>query len=285
MKPYPKYKPSGVEWLGDVPTGWDVKRFRFLFSESGEKIEGEIVGEMLSVSGYRGIEIKEYDDENRRRTDDELQGYRIVRPGQLVVNTMWLNYTGLGVSPHEGHVSPAYRAYSFKGGLNSAYAHHLLRSSIYVQGYTRLLTGIRPNSLQMSREDLMDFPILVPPSPEQRAIAGFLDGEVAKIDALVAEQRRLIALLAEKRQAVISHAVTRGLNPTAPLKPSGIDWLGDIPEGWEVVRIKNIARMESGHTPDKKIDAYWDNGDISWVSLNDTGYLNRLLKKSALGLV
>jgi type I restriction enzyme S subunit len=227
--PYAEYKDSGVAWLGAVPACWEVHRFRHVFRESGEKIDDTVVGPMLSVSGYRGIEVKEYDDENRRRLDEELVGYRIVRPGQLVVNTMWLNYAGLGVSEHEGHVSPAYRAYWIERDVDRRFVHHLMRSSIYVQGYTRLLTGIRPNSLQMSRDDLMDFPFCSPRA-EQEAIAGFLDREVGKIDGLVAEQERLIALLKEKRQAVISHAVTKGLNPNAPLKDSGIEWLG--PEHW-----------------------------------------------------
>ncbi|MCZ0963873.1 restriction endonuclease subunit S [Paracoccus benzoatiresistens] len=238
---YPAYRDSGVEWLGEVPEGWKVSRFRHLFRESSEKIDTEVVGVMLSVSGYRGIEIKEYDDENRRRLDEDLVGYRIVRPGQLVVNTMWLNYAGLGVSEYEGHVSPAYRAYDFVPEVERRYFHHLLRSDLYVKGYTRLLTGIRPNSLQMGRDDLMDFPVLVPPQSDQTAIATFLDRETAKIDALVDEQRRLIVLLCEKRQAVISHAVTKGLNPEAPLKPSGVDWLGDVPEGWEVTPLKHMC--------------------------------------------
>jgi type I restriction enzyme S subunit len=160
------YRDRGVQWLGDIPSQWKVEKFRHLFRESSEKINGEVVGPMLSVSGYRGIEIKEYDDENRRRLDEDLQGYRIVRVGQLVVNTMWLNYAGLGVSDFEGHVSPAYRSYYIDEKLDKRFVHHLLRSSIYVQGYTRLLTGIRPNSLQMSRDDLMEFPILGPPKEE-----------------------------------------------------------------------------------------------------------------------
>lgn len=242
-KAYPAYKDSEVEWLGEVPEGWGVGKFRHQFRESHEKIESDVVGSMLSVSGYRGIEVKDYDDENRRRLDEELVGYRIVRPGQLVVNTMWLNYAGLGVSEFEGHVSPAYRSYDFRHAVDRRYFHHLLRSSIYVQGYTRLLTGIRPNSLQMSREDLMDFPMVLPPPSEQTAIAAFLDQETAKIDALVAEQRQLIDLLREKRQAVISNAVTKGLNPDAPLKPTGIDWLGDVPEGWEVCQLKRVFKQ------------------------------------------
>ena len=238
---YERYKDSGVEWLGEVPENWSVTKFRYCFFESAEKIEQEVVGPMLSVSGYRGIEIKEYDDDNRRRQGDELVGYRVVRPGQLVVNTMWLNYAGLGISPYEGHVSPAYRSYRVAETLHLRFAHHLMRSGSYIQGYTRLLTGIRPNSLQMSRDDLMEFPIIVPPISDQSAIANFLDHETARIDALIAEQQRLIELLREKRQAVISHAVTKGLNPAAPMKPSGIEWLGDIPAHWAVHRLKAVS--------------------------------------------
>lgn len=112
-----------------------------------------------------------------------------------------------------------------------------------------------------------------PPFPEQTAIAEFLDRETGKIDELISEQQGLIELLKEKRQAVISHAVTRGLNPNAPFKSSGVESIGDVPAHWEVSRMKWIARMESGHTPDKKVSEYWENGDIPWVSLNDTGYL------------
>lgn len=244
---YSSYHVSGFEWIGEIPSGWCVRRFRFVFRESNEKIETDVIGPMLSVSGYRGIEIKEYDDENRRRLDGELVGYRIVRPGQLVVNTMWLNYAGLGVSAHEGHVSPAYRSYWINPRVDGRYVHHLMRSEVYVQGYTRLLTGIRPNSLQMSRDDLMDFPILLPPVEDQIAIAAFLDRETAKIDALVEEQRRLIELLEEKRQAVISHAVTKGFDPAVPMKHSGVEWLGDVPAHWDVRPLKrDLGYLTSG---------------------------------------
>jgi len=218
-----------------------VRKFRHSFQESSEKIEGEVFGQMLSVSGYRGIEIKDYDDENRRRTDQELQGYRIVRHGQLVVNTMWLNYAGLGVSAHEGHVSPAYRAYWVCADLEPRFVHHMMRCGEFVKGYTKFLTGVRPNSLQMSREDLMEFRLAEPPRPEQVAIAKFLDRETARIDALIVEQEKLLALLAEKRQTTISHAVTRGLDPNVPMKDSGIAWLGDIPANWRMTRIKELS--------------------------------------------
>jgi type I restriction enzyme S subunit len=105
---------------------------------------------------------------------------------------------------------------------------------------------------------------------EQRTIAAFLDHETARIDRLIEKQQRLIELLKEKRQAVISHAVTKGLDPHMPMKDSGIEWLGQVPEHWKVSRIKNYAKIESGHTPDKKKAEYWTDCDIPWVSLNDS---------------
>ena len=247
---YPVYKDSGVAWLGDIPAHWSIKKFRYVFEESPEKITDEVVGDMLSVSGYRGIEVKQYDDEGRRRTDEELLGYRVVRPGQLVVNTMWLNYAGLGVSEHEGHVSPAYRSYWIDPAMDKRFIHHLMRSGTYVQGYTRLLTGIRPNSLQMGRDDLMGFPVLLPTKPEQTQIARFLDHETARIDVLIKEQQRLIELLKEKRQAVISVAVTKGLDRTVPMKDSGVEWLGKVPAHWVVMQLSRVLeKVEQGWSP------------------------------------
>jgi len=247
---YPAYKPSGVEWLGEVPGTWSIEKFRHLFEESSEKIEKEVFGDMLSVSGYRGIELKQYDDENRRRRNEDLVGYRVVRSGQLVVNTMWLNYAGLGFSELDGYVSPAYRAYWPRTDEDTKYLHYLLRSEHYVKGYTRLLTGVLPNSLQMSRDNMMCFPVILPPKEDQLAIATFLSHETAKIDALIAEQQRLIELLQEKRQAVISHAVTKGLNPDAPMKDSGVEWLGEVPEHWRNFRLKALFALKHGYAFD-----------------------------------
>ena len=267
---YPTYKDSGVEWLGGIPAHWNIKKFRYVFEESPEKITDEVVGDMLSVSGYRGIEVKQYDDEGRRRTDEELFGYRVVRAGQLVVNTMWLNYAGLGVSEHEGHVSPAYRSYWIDPAMDKRFIHHLMRSGTYVQGYTRLLTGIRPNSLQMGRDDLMIFPVLLPTKSEQTQIARFLDHETARIDALIAEQQRLIELLKEKRQAVISHAVTKGLDPTVPMKDSGVEWLGEVPAHWVCKSYRYasiIYRGKFSHRPRNDPSLY--DGDFAFIQTGD----------------
>jgi type I restriction enzyme S subunit len=233
FRPYPEYKDSGTEWLSGVPRDWDVIRLKSALSVSREKNGKSPVGEMLSVSGYRGVEPKVYEHEEQRRADEDLEDYRVVRKSQLVANTMWLNYSGLGVSDYEGHVSPAYRCYDIGAKYHGKFLHHLMRSSTYVGRYCGLLYGVRPNSLQIKNHDWDSIELLIPPVPEQRAIAEFLDRETGKIDALVAKKERLIELLQEKRTALITHAVTKGLDPTAPTKPSGIPWLGNIPAHWE----------------------------------------------------
>jgi type I restriction enzyme, S subunit len=155
--------------------------------------------------------------------------------------------------------------------IDSVYLYYLFASSYMENTIQRIKGGMGvPHLFQ---EDLNKFYVPLPLPREQTAIATFLDRETAKIDSLIAEQQRLIELLQEKRQAVIFHAVTKGLNPDAPLKDSGNTGIGRIPTHWNVYKMKWVARMESGHTPDKKIEAYWENCEIPWVSLNDTGYL------------
>lgn len=171
------------------------------------------------------------------------------------------------------------------GVLSEYYAHVLSVSSTELNA-----RGKGTTFLELSGDSLGAFTVPVPLLKEQKVITAFLDAETAKIDALVTEQERLIELLKEKRQALVSHAVTRGLNPGAPMKDSGIAWLGEIPAHWEVFKMKWVAEMDSGHTPDRTIPEYWD-GDVPWVSLNDTAYLkdhdyisNTARMVSALGL-
>ena len=194
-----------------VPKGWEVKPFRRVFSESSEVNGPTPHGPMLSVSSYRGIEVKDYSHDSQRRTDGMVENYRVVRPGQLVVNTMWLNYGGLGMSSLDGHVSPAYRAYSVTHHQSLRFLNYLLRSTAYIALYTKFLTGIRPNSLQMSRDELMKVPVLLPPLAEQECIADYLDRETATIDALIEKQNALLLLLRERR----SQLPTRVLSEVA----------------------------------------------------------------------
>lgn len=248
MKRYPTYKDSGVEWLGEVPEGWEVRPLWSLFRRV--KRLGFPDAELLSVYRDYGVVPKSSRDDNFNNASEDLSLYQLVKVGDLAINKMKAWQGSVAISDYEGIVSPAYFIMSPSHECDSRFLHYLMRSSEYTFAYLTISKGIRPNQWDLEPQEHSRLPVLIPPLPEQHAITGFLDREAGKIDALVEEQRRLIALLAEKRQAVISHAVTKGLNATAPLKPSGIDWLGDIPEGWEVRRIKDLARIISkGTTP------------------------------------
>src|SRR6266550_5327705 len=120
---------------------------------------------------------------------------------------------------------------------------------------------------RVSSEQIGNLPVSLPPPAEQRAIAAFLDRETARINALIAKKERLIELLQEKRAALISHAVTKGLDPTVPMKDSGVEWLGEIPAHWEVKRLKFVAKQETGHTPSRQHPEYWEDCTIPWISL------------------
>lgn len=224
----------------NIPQGWGVERLRFLFRESKERNGAEPVGEMLSVSEYRGVIPRDYDNEDQKRTDEELENYRVVRPGQLAVNSMWLNHLGLGVSDHLGHVSPAYSVYDISPRLDRRFVHHLMRSNYYLKIYLRYLYGIRPNSFQIKANDWASIPIIVPDLPTQRAIADFLDRETARIDLLIEKKQRLVALLGEKLNSTITEAVTRGIKPASEWVSSGEDWIGVIPSHWSVKPLRSF---------------------------------------------
>lgn len=268
---YPTYRDSGVAWLGEVPEHWAVKPLWTCFRRT--KRTGYEDEQLLSVYRDHGVVPKASRDDNFNKPSDDLSVYQLVIPGDLVINKMKAWQGSVAVSNHRGIVSPAYFVYEALHSQNGRYLHYLMRSPRYVAGYLTFSKGIRPNQWDLEPQLHSRMPLVFPSGPEQALIAAFLDRETAKIDALVAEQRRLIELLKEKRQALISHGVSRGLNSGAPMKSSGIEGLGAVPEHWAVMKMKWVAKMESGHTPDKKIPEYWENGDIPWVSLNDTGYL------------
>ncbi|MCV0428593.1 MAG: hypothetical protein K5905_24310, partial [Roseibium sp.] len=228
--------------LPPLPDGWRVERFRFLFSESKERNGATPIGDMLSVSEYRGVVPREYEHEEHRRSDQELENYRVVRPGQLAVNTMWLNHLGLGISDHLGHVSPAYAVYQPSKQLDGRFVHHLLRSQFYLKIYLRYLYGIRPNSFQIKSDDWKSIPVILPDLPTQKAIAAFLDRETARVDQLIEKKQRLVELLGERTRTKLSNLL-RGQGLGYEVKPSGYEALGLIPSHWQATRLRYCLKL------------------------------------------
>ena len=244
MKPYPAYKDSGIEWLGEIPAHWSLEPLWTMFRRIKRAgYENEV---LLSVYRDYGVIPKSSRDDNFNKPSEDLSSYQLVQSSNLVINKMKAWQGSIAVSEYRGIVSPAYHVYSGTHRHLDRYIHYLLRSHPYVSTYLRISKGIRPNQWDLEPEMFSKVCVLLPSCPEQRAIAAFLDRETAKIDALVAKKERLIELLQEKRTSLISNAVTKGLDPDVPLKDSGVEWLGEIPAHWEVRRLRTLANIKTG---------------------------------------
>ncbi len=270
-------KNSGVEWIVHIPNDWIFKPLKFVMWASDERVKDHPDFELaLSVSGYRGVEPRNVTTNDGQLVSEDNSNYRIVHKGQLVVNTMWLNFKGLGVSALDGYVSPAYQSYYLSNKIESRFAHYLLRSYEYVQKYTSLLYGVRPNSLQVKRHDFERLGVLLPSADQQKRIADFLDEKTAVIDEVEKKKKKQIELLKEKRAALITQAVTKGLDPNVKMKDSGVEWIGEMPEGWDVQRQKDFISTHFGGT--------WGDGEATeetgtlCVRVADFVYTNLRLK-------
>lgn len=194
--------------VGRFPSSWRTTRFDVAFPATDERNGSSPLGPMLSVSEYRGIEPKQYGEKESPRPDHEVAHYRVVRPGQIVANIMWLNHSGIGVAEHLGYTSPDYRVYNVGDGILPRYAHHLLRSPDYRAAFTLIGEGVRPNAQRVNTVLLGMLPVPVPPQDEQARIVAEIDGQTARITDMIADANRLKTLLAERRSTLITRVLT-----------------------------------------------------------------------------
>ena len=237
VKKYPSYRDSGDRWLGQMPEHWKVIRLRNILRSKAERDRPDLP--LLSVVREKGVILRDSEDseENHNVIPEDLSNYKVVREGQLAMNKMKAWQGSYGVSPHEGIVSPAYFTFSVTG-IDGNFLHSALRSQDYVRFFTQASDGVRIGQWDLSPARMREIPVLVPPLDEQAAIVRYLDDADQRIREYVSAKERLIALLQEERQAVIHQAATRGLDSNVKLKPSGVEWLGDVPEHWDVRRLK-----------------------------------------------
>jgi len=240
MERYPAYKDSGVEWIGEVPEGWELLKSKYLWkeiidlSETGDET-------ILSVSQYKGVNTSENDSRS-----ESLIGYKKVKENDLVINIMLAWLGGLGLSNFEGVVSPAYAVYRLTYNNNAKFLHYLYRTNTYLDEFARRSKGVVPSRWRMYTDDFGQVLTLLPSQSEQTRIAQFLDRKTAQIGQAIAQKERLIELLKERRQILIHNAVTRGLNPDVKMKDSGVEWIGMVPEGWEVKRLASFGAFSKG---------------------------------------
>lgn len=247
MERYDEYKDSGVEWIGEIPAGWEVrpaKRCIIIRNGSDPKSLGD-----TPVYGSGG---------NSFKTCGEFKDGPAVLLGRKgTINVpQW-------VEGKYWNVDTAFDVVSIENTM-------ILRYYFYqAQCFDYERYGTQTALPSMAQSDYRNMLIVCPDITSQAAIVRYLDSETTRVDSLIADCEREVELLQEYRKAVISEAVTKGLDPNVPMKDSGIEWIGAIPVSWETARLDKIAVRKSGHTPDKKVPEYWD-GDIVWVSLADS---------------
>lgn len=241
---FPKHisvKPSSVEWLGDIPSTWSLESIRAVTQLKSEKNQPDL--QVLSVYREYGVIPKDSRDDNHNATSLDTSGYKVVNEGDLVVNKMKAWQGSMGVSEHHGIVSPAYITCRVDASrVYPKFLHYLLRSRPYIGVYNSLSYGVRVGQWDMHYEDFKRIPLPLPEASEQQRIANFLDHKTTEIYQAIAKKKRLIELLKEQKAILINQAVTKGLNPDARMHDSGVEWIGEVPEHWSVVRLKHLSK-------------------------------------------
>ena len=246
LKPYPEYKDSGVPWLGELPAHWEVLPNRALFAEVKDRNHpGE---QMLSVTITKGVILQQALLANSSKKDssnEDKSAYKLVCPRDIAYNKMRAWQGAIGISDFRGIISPAYVVVRLRNNQDPRYFHHLYRTPMFAKEAERWSYGITSDMWSLRPEHFKMIYTALPPLPEQSAIVRFIDHFERRINRLIRDKRRLIELLNEHKQAIIHRAVTRGIDPNVRLKPSGVEWLGDVPEHWQITRGKFVGRLFS----------------------------------------
>lgn len=276
-KPYPAYKDSGVEWLGRVPEHWQIKRLKHIANvqtgvAKGKDNEGKDTIEVpyLRVANVQDGYLSLDDVATIEIPREDLTRYSL-QPGDVLMNEGG-DFDKLGrgsvwqgeIEPciHQNHVF-AVRPTAVSSAWLNAFTGSLA-AQFYFMGRAKQST----NLASISSSNIMELPVAIPPANEVDLLLAHLDRETVRIDALIEKKTRFIELLREKRQALITHAVTKGLEPSVKMKDSGVEWLGEVPEHWGVSPLKHLVRFRSGGTPSKDNLEFW-SGDIPWASAKD----------------
>ncbi len=257
-------KPSGLGTVTAIPASWEMRRNSGLFRERRDKNHPDL--EMLSVTQSRGVVPQASLESRVTAPSDDRTGYSRVLAGDLVYNKMRMWQGAVGVAPAEGIVSTAYVVMEPRPGTNSRYYEYLYRTPAFLCESGRFSYGLCDDMNSLRAEHFRGMLSPVPAPAEQDSVVGFLDSEIARIDALIDRKQHFIDLLLEKRTAVATYAVTKGLDPDVEMMDSGVDWLGPVPRHWRRSRVKFIARQVSRAAQADSRDEFIALEDIaSWT--------------------
>jgi type I restriction enzyme S subunit len=271
LKPYADCRDSGLPWLGQLPSHWEIRRIKTILQEVDRR-SSTGMEPLLSLRMQAGL-VDHHALGGRPIPSSALIGYKRVLPGEIVMNRMRATAGLFAAATSDGLVSPDYAIFRPVHQLNVAYAVQLFRTPAMAAVFRLESTGLGTGEsgfLRLYSDQFGRLAIPIPPTAEQAAIVRFLGWANDRLERTIRAKRKVIALLTEQKQAIIHRAVTRGLDPGVPLKPSGLPWLGDIPQHWEVISLRMRYSVELGKMLDaKRITGrhsipYLRNRDVQW---------------------
>ena len=249
-------KDSGIEWIGEIPSDWEVSINKTVLQNISVRNHPD--AEVLSLYRDWGVVPKNSRDDNHNVTSEKTEQYKFVEAGDLVINKMKAWQGSLAVSEYEGIVSPAYYVCKFKNEkMDKKYIHHLLRCCVYAQQFECLSTGMRIGQWDLSIDDFLTSPLLIPSLNEQKRISNEIDKKCSEVDILIANQQKQIETLKQYKYSMITEVVTKGLNPDVEMKDSGVDWIKLIPSHWNVCKTLHCLSMaitDGPHTTPELLD-------------------------------
>lgn len=280
---YEKYKDSGIAWIGEIPEHWEVCSIKQIMKN--KSIKGFPNETVLSLYRDFGIIPKDSRDDNHNVTSEDTSNYKLVENGDFVINKMKAWQGSMAISDFKGIISPAYYICKiFSPKVVRKYIHYLLRDESYKAEYMRLSTGMRIGQWDLNIDDFLQINTILPLLSEQQSIATYLDQKCGEIDELITLQEEMITKLQSYKQSVITEAVTKGLDKNVPLKDSGIEWIGEIPEHWKVVKIKYLAKIKSGDSISSNeliqagiYEVYGGNGLMGYCNKNNVNGFNIII--------
>ena len=287
MKKYDKYKDSGIEWIGEIPEHWEVKKIKYVLTINDEtlpettiedyEIEYVEISNVKSGIGILSTDLFEFKDAPSRAR-------RIVKDGDIIVSTVrtYLKSIATIKQPNQNLIVSTGFAVLRPRTINSSYIGYQFYSDALIGEIISISVGVSYPAISPNQIGNISIPI--PPPPEQTAIATYLDRKTAEIDQLIDTKKRLIELYHEEKTAIINQAVTKGINPNVKMKDSGVEWLGEVPEHWEVKRVKQlVSKVGSGVTPSGGASVYQTSGipllrsqniHFDGLKLDDVAYIS-----------
>lgn len=261
-------KDTEIEWIGTIPDSWHLDRLQWHLGEIKESNNPVKTQQVLSLTNKLGVIPYEEKGEQGNKSKENVDEYKLAYPDTIVANSMNILIGSVGKCNYFGCVSPVYYVFKPKNGENIDFLNYIFQLTQFQKELRKYANGILEIRLRVSSNDILKRQIAFPSEKEQQRIVTFLDKKTAKIDQLIEIENKQIEKLKEYKQAVITEAVTKGLDKSAPMKDSGVEWIGKIPEEWNIIQTKFLFEIITGSTPDSGDTNNWD-GDIKWITPAD----------------